>query len=39
MFTKAFDEDFFKFLENLRGKAGASAHSLDIIASSKLFET
>jgi hypothetical protein len=39
MFTKGFDEDFFKFLENLRGKAGAGAHSLDIIPNSKLFET
>lgn len=39
MFTKGFDEDFFKFLENLRGKAGASAHSLDINANPKLFET
>ncbi|MDH5481482.1 MAG: hypothetical protein OEY22_01185 [Candidatus Bathyarchaeota archaeon] len=39
MFTKGFDEDFFKFLENLRGKAGASAHSLEIIPNPKLFET
>jgi hypothetical protein len=39
MFTKGFDEDFFKFLESLRGKAGASAHSLEIIANPKLFET
>jgi len=39
MFTKGFDEDFFKFLENLRGKAGASAHSLDIVPNPKLFET
>lgn len=38
MFTKGFDEDFFKFVEYLRGKAGASAHSLDITANSKLFE-
>lgn len=38
MFTKGFDEDFFKFLENLRGRAGASAHSLDISANPKLFE-
>ena len=39
MFTKGFNEDFFKFIENLRGKAGASAHSLEIIPDPKLFET
>lgn len=35
MFTSVFDDDFFRFLNNLRGKANAEAHSLEIFTNQK----
>ena len=35
MFTRAFNDDFFRFIHDLREKAGGSAHSIDISTNSK----
>ena len=37
-FTRAFDINFFSFLNDLRGKANAKAHSLDVYTDPKIFE-